>query len=384
MKRTAALLAATAIALASAARADWTLTAADFKDQPGLVVNEFSVKDGLSVSAPNGQLRKVPTKDVLALASDRKPAEPTSPWAVKLRNGDVLYGMPSEADENTLTFTLTEGVDVAVPVKNVATLAQRKAPAAAGSATRDVIRMANGDTLQGDFVGLKAGEVQARVNKADRTLKLDGVSGVTFAGVTPARSVPDLSARLTFAGGTVLTVNDLAWKLGDVTFKDPTGAERKVAADTVVSVDVLGGRAVFLTELDPVKDEQISTFSTKWPTQINKNVMGQPLRVAKQAFSRGIGVHTRSALVYEIDGTFDTLSLQAGVDDSAAPFGEANLTVVLDGKVLWEKKSLKAGQLTEPLKLPIKGGRKLELLADPADKMDVQGRVDWVNVALTR
>jgi hypothetical protein len=60
------------------------------------------------------------------------------------------------------------------------------------------------------------------------------------------------------------------------------------------------------------------------------------------------------------------------------------VSVVLDGKVLWEKKGLKAGQISEVLKLPIKAGRKLELRALPAGKLDVQGRVDWVNIAIMR
>jgi hypothetical protein len=95
-------------------------------------------------------------------------------------------------------------------------------------------------------------------------------------------------------------------------------------------------------------------------------------------------VHTQSTLVYELDGSFDTLSLRVGVDDSAAPNGEAKASVVLDGKPLWASKTIKAGELTEELSLPIKGGKRLELHADPAEHLDVQGRVDWVNVALQR
>jgi hypothetical protein len=198
---------------------------------------------------------------------------------VRLRNGDVLYGMPGDSDENNLTFSLSEGVDVAVALKNVASLAQRKAAVAEGSATRDVLFTANKDTVPGDFMGIKAGDVIMQVNKKERKVPLEGTSAVTFGGVTPPRVIPALSARLTLASGTVISVKDITWQLNSITFKDPTGAERKLAADQLVSVEVLGGRVVSLTELDPQKDEQVSTFATKWPTQFNKNVLGQPLRV---------------------------------------------------------------------------------------------------------
>ena len=95
-------------------------------------------------------------------------------------------------------------------------------------------------------------------------------------------------------------------------------------------------------------------------------------------------VHTRSILTYELDGSFTNLTLRCGLDDSAIGHGQANLSIVLDGKTLWEAKDMKAGTVSEPLNLTITNGRKLELRAEPAEKLDVQGRVNWVDVALVR
>jgi len=47
-------------------------------------------------------------------------------------------------------------------------------------------------------------------------------------------------------------------------------------------------------------------------------------------------------------------------------------------------KILKPGEISEELALPIKGGKRLELHADPTERLDVQGRVDWINIALRR
>ena len=108
---------------------------------------------------------------------------------------------------------------------------------------------------------------------------------------------------------------------------------------------------VYLTELDPAKEEQISFLGTKWPAQADKNVMGAPLRVGGVTFAKGIGVHTQSTLIYELDGSFDTLALRVGLDDSAAPQGEARASIILYGKTLWQSQTLKPGELSPQLDL---------------------------------
>ena len=384
MKSPRVMAAIALLAIPLAARADWTLTSADFKDETHVTVNEFSIKDGVSVNASGGQLKHLDTRDALVLTSDRQKAPTTGNWVATLRTGEVIFGTPAESDENNLVLAIPEGVSVAIPLKNVATLALRSAKPMSGTASRDVVRTANEDEKKGDFVGIKSGNLMLRTGGGDVKVAMSGVTGVMFAGVSPARAIPELSARLTFASGSVVTAAEISWQVNDITFKDPAGNERKTTSDQLLSVEILGGRAVFLTELDTTKDEQTSYLSTKWPTQINQNVLGQPMRVGKQNFARGIGVHTTSVLTYELDGSFENLTLRAGLDDSSMPYGVADLQVVLDGKTIWEKKGVKAGEISDVLKLPVKGGRKLELKATQAANLDVQGRVDWVNVALTR
>jgi hypothetical protein len=162
----------------------------------------------------------------------------------------------------------------------------------------------------------------------------------------------------------------------------------KIPTDQLVSIEVLGGRRVSLTELDPTQDDQVSFMGTHWPTTLNKCVTNTPLMVAKTPYAHGIGVHTQSHLAYDLDGSFDTLTLRPALDDSAAPRGQADLTILLDGKVLWQKSSVApTADLPEQLTLPIKGGHHLELLAAPPKDqagLDILGRVDWLDPALLR
>jgi hypothetical protein len=323
-----------------------------------------------------------------------------------LRNGDVLYGAPAAIKGQSLQFAMKELGTIAIPLKLVAAIettrppkdAATGAPAGGDPADKDVVRFDNNDKQEGFIVDVTADKLQiaAGNNNATSDINMSLVERLSFAGITPPRGIPPLAARITFVSGSVLSVpmdarqKSFSWTLNEITLKDPAGKERKVQADAVLAVDVTGGRVVCLTELDPAKDEQTTYMGTHWPTQINKNVLGQPLTVAKTIYPRGLGVHTRSRLSYALDGSFDTLKLRVAMDDSAAPQGAANVSILLDGKLLWQAKDLKTGgihQLSDELSLPIKGGKLLELRADPAldgGKIDVLGRVDWLNVALTR
>ena len=79
LKHFAFLSAAACIAAcAVSARAEWTLTTADFSEQRQLTVNTWDAQ-GLSVTGPDGKLVRIPTRDVVSLASDRSITR-SKPW----------------------------------------------------------------------------------------------------------------------------------------------------------------------------------------------------------------------------------------------------------------------------------------------------------------
>jgi hypothetical protein len=327
----------------------------------------------------------------------------SSAWKLALKSGDVLYGDAVKVAGNSLLFHV-EGIegDLSVPLKRILSLSSpvfgaaavgnkmKKLPAATD---RDIIVFKQADNLTGLFANIDETNVKFKATGSDDVseIPLANIDTVVFGGVRPPRGIPSLSVRLTLQQGSVLTIpltaegKEFQWAvLGKISFKDAAGQMHMVKDDVLVSAEVVGGRVVYLTDLDVSKEEQTTFLGTTYPAQINKNVLSQPLRIARTTYDRGIGVHTQSALTYEIDGSFDALSLRVGMDDSAAPNGEAKASVMLDGKVLWETASLKPGEISPELSLPIQGGRKLELRADSAGKLDVQGRVNWVNVALRK
>lgn len=390
--------------LACPVYADWKLSTADSKTADHLTINTWSLSEGLSATDQSGKLVSFGTRDILSLDSGRKvEADPSRAWKLTLTNGDTLFGDATAFSGKSLQFKTIDLGTVSVPLKRVASLtapifgpagmASKKLPAAPENDL--IIFKETGDKLEGLLTGVDLNRVQIVVgNAADPTdIPLEKVDSLIFGGARPPREIPPLSARLTFTSGTTYTspIPDAAafnWSISKLTLKDSAGKEVAVSnLDRLARVEILGGRVVYLTELDFASSDQVSFLGTPWPPQINKNVLGQPMKVAHQTYDKGIGVHTKSTLVYTLGGTFDTLALRVALDDSAAPNGEALASIVLDGKTLWQTdpvKPLKPGVLSDEITLPIKGGNKLELHADPASRLDVQGRVNWINIALRR
>ncbi len=381
------------------ARADWTLTTADFSQQHQLTVNTWDAQ-GLSATGPDGKLVRIPTRDVVSLTADH-PAAARKSWRLALRNGDLLLGDPVDISGQSLEFKCEIGT-LAIPLKSVQSLSAESFPASTAlpaSSDKDIVKLTNNDSRDGIIAAIDADKIQIATgtdtaNPTVADIPLSHVQQISFAGATPPRTVPPLSARLTLSAGSTLTVpladNGFAWTITDISFTDPAGQPHKIASDQLASVEVLGGRVVYLTDLDPAQDQQTSYFGGAWPAQINKNVLGDPLTVNHETFPRGIGVHTRSLLAYDLDGSFDTLQLRVGMDDSSAPHGEADVSILLDGKTLWSR-HLESGPaalaLSEPLTLPIQNGHHLELHADPvaaSGRLDVLGRVNFLNIALIR
>jgi hypothetical protein len=386
------------VTLLSSARADWSLLTADFQNQQHLTINTWNPQQGLSATSASGKLATIPSRDIVSLDSGRK-INDASPrlWKLSLRNGDLLLGEAAGFSGQSLVFITADLGKLAIPLKSIASLSGPRAdaaePAAKPSATeKDLVLLANKDRVEGIVANIDDSKLLLVTDNPDQPLPipLANISQIYFGGAAAPRSVPPLSVRLSFTSGSTYTVplsgqpDAFAWTLNNLTIKDPAGTDHPVKIDSIARADVLGGRVVYLSELDPVSEEQTTFLDTSWPMQINKNVLGQPLRIARVDYPRGIGVHTQSTLTYDLDGSFDTLSLRVGLDDSAAPTGEALASISLDGKTLWQSATLKPGQLSPELSLPIKGGHRLQLTAAPAAHLDVLGRLDWLNVALLR
>src|SRR5262249_12591898 len=117
-----------------------------------------------------------------------------------------------------------------------------------------------------------------------------------------------------------------------------------------------------------------------------------PLRVAGRTYRKGLGVHTRSSLGFDLAGGWRKLKVVVGLDDSTKSSATeikpaVTFRVLVDGKVA--KEIVKArGEAASELVVPVEGAKQVTLVADygPEDGLGLHilGRADWADAHLVK
>ena len=125
-------------------------------------------------------------------------------------------------------------------------------------------------------------------------------------------------------------------------------------------------------------------LSLAWEFKPDRNVLGNTITVAGQAFERGIGVHSRSSLTYDLKGDYREFVTHFGMDDDSGPYADVSVVILVDGKRRFEKHGVRRRKLYGPFSIDVKLAKRIELIVDFGKNGDVQDRFNWVEPALVR
>jgi hypothetical protein len=141
---------------------------------------------------------------------------------------------------------------------------------------------------------------------------------------------------------------------------------------------------VYLSDLSPAKAEETPYFGHRLTWRRNVNLVGEPLRMNGRTYDRGLAVHSRCILTYDLSGRYSTFETSVGFDDAAKSRGRVECRVFADGKELYSNPDLKSSGEPVELKLPVVGAAQLRLLVDFGKDQDTGDRVIWANARLHR
>ena len=151
------------------------------------------------------------------------------------------------------------------------------------------------------------------------------------------------------------------------------------AASSVLAVlPATAGAAekVWLSDLD------ISKTMQGWgDAQRDQSVDGNRLRIAGQAFEKGLGTHADSLLYIQLDGGSRRFTALVGVDDEAGRLGSVEFRVLADGKRIYESGLIKSGQAARPVDLDVTGVKMLILIVGAGPDGMNYDHADWAEAA---
>jgi hypothetical protein len=330
------------------------------------------------------------------LAFDPNAPAPALDARVYLTGDEQLFGQLETIGEETLGLTTPWGDRVDVPLARVVAVYMgmadhKESPEsfakrlkARGNEDLLLARAKDGEVvaIAGVVEGAKANKLTFRYQDKSRSLPLKGVEGFVLANRPDPKPPAELRPTFTLAGGITVSgrwaaLEAAAWKV-----ETPWGQTLKLPAADVRHVRFRGGQMTYLSDLVPSHVEETPYFGRRTPYRKDVNLAGEPLKLDGQTYERGLAVHSRSDLTYDLDRRYATFEAVVGFDDAAKKKGRVDCRVFADGKELYANADLRGDAPPVRLSLPVAGAEQLRLVVDFGTDEDTGDRVIWADARL--
>jgi hypothetical protein len=354
---------------------------------------ELSLTGGLKLRLDDAPLREIASEDVVRITT---PATPASSGEVldEISFGSAarLGGRFMGGEDDRIVFEAEDVGVIRVPIDSMIRWRTARFPGgSAGSPNPndesappdDRLLLTNGDTIRGFISKIDERGVEVAGEFQNHEIPLESLAGVRFARASmPAPKGPHALVDLRHGGR--LTVTGLEWRDGSFVAELPGVGAITLEAGSVLTIEIIGGRWEWLSSREPVTYQHTPMLSLDWPYRTDQNLFGGPIVVAGRRFERGISVHSRASLTYELGGRYREFVTAFGLDDTSGPLADVDVRVRVDGQTRYSRDHLRRGELVGPIRLELGGASRIELIVDFGAGGDLQDRFDWIEPALIR
>ncbi|MEJ7590320.1 MAG: NPCBM/NEW2 domain-containing protein [Planctomycetaceae bacterium] len=364
----------------------------------------------------NGALIKLPIDDVMAIEfSVTAPATSEESQMLLFSDGSQLQGTSVARTAKSLTAqtVLFGTIDAKIDAIHAVRL-QADNPSYTQQWNTFLKRESEKDNLvvakrDGSGLDFLAGIVSS-VTSENVEFLLDGetipvpaerVYGIVFgrpAGSKTGTAGQNLAIRLTSVAGDVLNAKSIVLEGDQLKAESAWGQVVSVPLNQLQKIDLSSGRIQFLSEIPALVerfdgiDPENSLFAGLIAPEQQKLLFGPQrnmtierhsrIRLRGREFTKGLCIHSRSELQWELEKRFSAMECVVGVDDEVAFNGShaVALKITGDDNILFEK-LIATTDDPVPLRLPLEGVSTLTILVDFGDGSSV---CDWLDIADAR
>ena len=165
------------------------------------------------------------------------------------------------------------------------------------------------------------------------------------------------------------------------------GQKTVLPLSTVLALDVVGGKAVYLSDLKPTKVDQSGFLGAVWSWKTDRSVRGEALRIqtpnGESIADKGLGTHPRTALTYVLAGKYRWFEARVSLNPDAHVSGTAMIRVLVDGQEQTIKGLPLLGKENAiPIRIALSGAKELSLITDFGSAGGVGADVNWADARL--
>jgi len=317
-----------------------------------------------------------------------------------LADGSVLAGELLGVDRGTIRFDAAAFGPVSLPAAAMAGVVfdlpfeqdarDRLLDRLLGAEDRsDVVLLANGDQLAGSLAEFHDGVIQLETGAGPLEIAAHQATAIVFQPALrePARR-EGLRAWVGLADGSCVLGASLVieGRAARIVPAALAGADVswQVAPEEIVFLQPLGGRAEYLSDREADRTRQIPFLDVPWPSRRDRNVLGGRLRVGGRLFPKGLGVHSYSCLTYALAEPYEAFQAELALDDAAGEGGSVRWRVYVDRQKRFESDVVRGQEAPVPVRIDLRGAKRLDLIVDFADRTDQLDRADWLDARLIR
>lgn len=162
-------------------------------------------------------------------------------------------------------------------------------------------------------------------------------------------------------------------------------------------LDFSMGKLVYLSDLKPEQVQwtpffnsgQTPSWAKLFEPQMDRAFGGGELRLGRledghdKTYDKGLAIHSRTFMMYHLPTGFDRFRAMAGIDNRVRNAGNIHLVISGDGRPLFEK-TITGKDEPLPVDLSIRGIRRLSILVDYGDELDIADHLNLCDVKITK
>ncbi|WP_217558058.1 NPCBM/NEW2 domain-containing protein [Paenibacillus sp. GbtcB18] len=116
----------------------------------------------------------------------------------------------------------------------------------------------------------------------------------------------------------------------------------------------------------------------------DRSVDGNTLKLNDKAYTKGLGTHANSEIVYKLDGKYTSFSALVGVDSEVGSLSAVEFQVLVDNQVVFSSGKMNKTTEAKEVNVNLSGKNELKLkVTDGGDGVD-NDHADWVNARLIK
>jgi len=146
-------------------------------------------------------------------------------------------------------------------------------------------------------------------------------------------------------------------------------------------------RLKYVSDLEPLGYKHLPFLSQSWDWSRDRCVAGGLLRSGGAVYRKGLGMHSSSRLAYELGEGYEWFCAELAIDQQAGRRGSVLFRVYTDAgdgqwRAIYESPVVRGGAAPLPVRIDLRGARRMALIVDFADRGDELDYADWLDARL--